>query len=450
MTQAPSPARVLAASVLVRVDAEASYAAPSLAAAFERGKMLAARDRGLATELVYGVLRTERYLAARIRGLSAKGRAEPEGFIRAHLLMGAYSLCFLDRVPAFAAVNEAVLGVRAAGGEHAARYAHALLKRLEAELAEAGRPTLGDAIAASIPGWLGRALTRALGKEGAQAFARSGAEVPPIGLFVVPPQDRAVFLEELQRTLPDGAVVTLCPHAPRGLLLRGGGDPRAIAGCDERFVVQEEGAQLVADLAGAQAGEQVLDACAGRGNKVRALAAAVGPGGAVDASDLHASKVGMLGEGPRAAWTRARYVVDWTRGSTEVPRGYDRILVDAPCSGVGTLRRRPEIARGRAGSSLAELTALQRAIVLGAAAHLRPGGRLVYAVCSVLREEAEDVVEAVTAARVGGAFSLVPAPFDGPLAGRLADPSATSLRLLPHVHGTDGYFVASFVLTPAP
>lgn len=452
MTQAPSPARVLAASVLVRVDAEASYAAAALAAAFDRGRALSARDRGLATELVYGVLRTEQYLAGRLRALSAKGRGEPEGFARAHLLMGAYTLCFLDRVPSFAAVTEAVLGVRGAAGDHAGRYAHALLRRLEAQLAEQGRPALGDAIAASLPGWLSRALQRSLGKEAASAFARAGAEVPPIGLYVVPPLAREELADGLRPLLPEGASLTPCPHARHGLLLRGGGDPRAIPGLDERFVVQEEGAQLVAELAGAVPGERVLDACSGRGNKLRALLSCVLPGGSLDAADLHAAKIAVSGTGPRAAWTRARYVVDWTRGSAEVPDDFDRVLVDAPCSGVGTLRRRPEIVRGRAGASLAELSALQTAIVLGAARHVRPGGRLVYAVCSVLREEAEDVVAAVakeTVTRPEGRFALVPAPFEAAIAATLAEPGVTSLRLLPQVHGTDGYFVASFCLRPS-
>lgn len=451
MTQAPSPARVLAASVLVRVDDEASYAAAALAAAFDRGRALSARDRGLATELVYGVLRTEQYLASRLRALSGKGRGEPDGFARAHLLMGAYTLCFLDRVPSFAAVTEAVLGVRAAAGDHAGRYAHALLRRLEAELAEKGRPSLGDAIALSLPGWLTRALGRSLGKEAGAAFARAGAEVPPIGLYVIPPLPRDEFADSLRPQLSEGASLTPCPHASRGLLLRGAGDPRAIPGQDERYVVQEEGAQLVAELAGARPGERVLDACSGRGNKLRALLSAVLPGGSIDAADLHAAKVAMSAAGPRAAWTRARYVVDWTRGSSEVPDDFDRVLVDAPCSGVGTLRRRPEIARGRPGSSLAELSALQAAIVLGAAKHVRPGGHLVYAVCSVLREEAEDVVAAVVkeaVSRPEGRFALVPVPFEAPVAATLAEPGVTSLRLLPQVHGTDGYFVASFCLQP--
>ncbi len=207
--------------------------------------------------------------------------------------------------------------------------------------------------------------------------------------------------------------------------------------------MQEEGSQLIAAALGARAGETVLDACAGRGNKTGALAGAVGAGGAVDAADLHPAKlealVRDLARTKRSA--RACHAVDWSVGSGDVPRDFDRVLVDAPCSGVGTLRRRPDLAARRLESDLATLPALQRAILARTADHVRPGGRLVYAVCSVLREEGEDVVAALLAARAD--FAL--APFDAPEARAVAGEGAPTMRLLPHLHGTDGYFVASFV-----
>ncbi|HVH47390.1 MAG TPA: hypothetical protein VM925_33875 [Labilithrix sp.] len=119
--------------------------------------------------------------------------------------------------------------------------------------------------------------------------------------------------------------------------------------------------------------------------------------------------------------------------------GYDRILVDAPCSGTGTLRRRPELGLRRSGADLNELARLQRAILTRAASLAKPGGRVVYAVCSVLREEAEDVLEAVV-----NAAGLEPVPFDSVAAVAVAGERASTLRLMPHEHGTDGYFVASF------
>jgi 16S rRNA (cytosine967-C5)-methyltransferase len=130
--------------------------------------------------------------------------------------------------------------------------------------------------------------------------------------------------------------------------------------------------------------------------------------------------------------------VDWTVGSGDVTAHYDRVLVDAPCTGVGTLRRRPEIALRRDRTDLTAIAGTQIAIASRAAQHVRPGGVLVYVVCSVLREEGEDVARALLAAHP----ELEPAAFDAPEAQALAK-GAPQLRLLPHVHGTDGYFLAS-------
>jgi 16S rRNA (cytosine967-C5)-methyltransferase len=134
--------------------------------------------------------------------------------------------------------------------------------------------------------------------------------------------------------------------------------------------------------------------------------------------------------------------VDWTLGTGEVPGGYDRVIVDAPCSGVGTLRRRPEIARRREAADLPRLRALEEAIARRAATRLRDGGTLIYAVCSVLGEEAEDVVAALVDRGGDDGTKLEPLPFEAAIARPLAGDGHT-LRLLPHVHGTDGYFVAS-------
>ncbi|HEY2369311.1 MAG TPA: Sun protein, partial [Polyangiaceae bacterium] len=193
--------------------------------------------------------------------------------------------------------------------------------------------------------------------------------------------------------------------------------------------------QLIALSLGARANMRVLDACAGRGNKTGVLAIT---GAKVDACDRDPRKLERLAEDLKRlrVGANATFAVDWTVGSGDVASEYDAVLVDAPCSGVGTLRRRPELAlRDRA--PLAERTSMQRAIALAAAKHVARGGTFVYAVCSVLREEAEDVVATFSES------GLEPAPFAGEPA-KIAANGAVSLRLLPYIHGTDGYFLASF------
>jgi 16S rRNA (cytosine967-C5)-methyltransferase len=222
--------------------------------------------------------------------------------------------------------------------------------------------------------------------------------------------------------------------------MRGGGDPQKLPFFrDGELGIHEEGAQVVALALGARSGETVLDACAGRGNKTSLLVELVGPAGAVDAADQHPSKLARLrAELERMGLApRATYAVDWTVGSGDVPATYDRVLVDAPCSGTGTIRRRPDLAARWDAAKLPELAELQVRILVAAAERVKPGGVVVYAVCSLLREECEDVI-AETLRRApwlgGGTLSGDWVPI---LSGSMA------IRVTPHEHGTDGFFLAA-------
>lgn len=442
-------ARGVAARVLERVWDEGAFASVALDAELGRAD-LPVRDAALATQLVYGVLRTQGWLDARLAELSARGATGPSDELRAPLFMAAYTIAFLDRVPARAAVSEAVAAVRAAVEARRGRaaadslvgYANAVLRRFADETAGA-RPELADAVAASAPGWLRGALRRALGRAGARDFLAAGPVPPPLGLCVGAAEERATWSARIRAAAPD-AEIREGAASPNALLLRGAGDPRRLPGLGEGWIVQEEGSQVVALALGARAGERVLDACAGHGNKSWLLGRAVGPTGAVDAADVAPAKLAQLA---RSGWPLGRtFAVDWSAGTGDVPAGYDRALVDAPCSGVGTLRRRPEIALRRTADDLQRLHALQVALARSVATRVKDGGRLVFSVCSVLREEADDVAAALAAT---AAPRLEAAPFDAAALRALAGPEATTLRLLPDAHGTDGYFVASFVVRHA-
>jgi len=322
-------------------------------------------------------------------------------------------------------------------GKKVGAFANAVLRKVAADAARE-HASFSQAAAASTAPWLMEALARALGEEEARAFA-AAAEAPPIGVRVEGP--REPWIARFREARPD-ATFEAGKVSPRAILVRGAGQIERLPGHAEgAWIVQEEGSQLVALALGARAGEVVLDACAGRGNKTSLLARAVLPGGAVDACDLHASKLARLEKelARLGLAARATFAVDWTVGSGDVTAAYDRVLVDAPCTGIGTIRRRPDLATRRVPEELASLAAAQAAIAARAAEHVKPGGRLVYAVCSVLREEAEDVV----AALLQRAPFLRPSPFDAPEARALAGDRAT-FRLLPHIHTTDGYFLASF------
>jgi 16S rRNA (cytosine967-C5)-methyltransferase len=433
-------ARDVAARVLARVWQNQAFASAALDAELQKAR-LDPRDAALATELGYGVLRVEAALLAKLASVSERFRA-PSGLVRAHLLIGAYTICFLDRVPPFAAVSEAVEAARRVADPKVGGFVNAVLRRLAADIEKNGRPLLGDAVAATCPAWLKDALGRAIGPEGVRAYLTEGA-APPLGLCVADPAGRDATIERLRAEAPL-ASFERGAASDRAILVRGAGDLRRLRGYGADFISQEEGAQVIAQALGARPGERVLDACAGHGNKTWLLGREVGERGAVSAADIHESKLRELDAGAAKGIVRPKtYVVDWSAGRGTVPVDQDRALVDAPCSGTGTLRRRPEIVRRRTAEDVARLAELQLARLRNAAACVHDGGRLVYAVCSVLREEAEAVVAAAVAAGTADGAQLVPAPFDAPAVARLFG-EVTAFRLLPQVHGTDGYFAASF------
>ena len=457
-------AREVASRALVRVWQKDAFASAALDAELyteqHRGK-LDPRDAALATELTYGVLRVEPALLAKLAKVSTKFRA-PTGLVRAHLLIGAYAICFLDRVPSFAAVSEAVEAARRVADPKVGGFVNAVLRRLVTDVEKNGPPRYESAVVQSCPAWLKKAIGRSIGTEYIESYLMAGGGTPPLGLCLSPELSRDEVIERLRKVAPN-AEIGAGAASPLAVLVRGAGDLRRLAGLGESFIAQEEGAQVVALALGARPGERVLDACAGHGNKTWVLGKAVGPEGFVAAADLYAGKLrqvdlptasgragsgggagGAGGAGAGAAVTKT-FVVDWSKGQGEVPRDFDRALVDAPCSGTGTLRRRPEIQGKRAPEDLPRLAALQLAILRSAAACVRNGGRVVYAVCSVLREEAEEVVAAAAREGAVDGARLVPAPFDAPsISARSGEEAA--FRLLPHVDGTDGYFAASFVV----
>jgi 16S rRNA (cytosine967-C5)-methyltransferase len=346
-----SVARDLAARVLVRVWDDGAFAAPALDAELGRASDLDARDAGLCTELVYGVLRTEAVLEQRVLAAARRGELNLSSPARAHLFIGVYSLLFLDRVPAFAAVSEAVAGV-AAHDERAGGFANAVLRRLAApEPAVPGaraerRLTLQEASAASAPGWLRGALRRSIGRRDAEAYLAAGPVPPPIGLCLRAGEDRDAWLARLREAAPS-AEVEPGAASPRAILVRGAGDVRRLPGAFTAWIVQEEGSQLLALAAGARPGERVLDACAGHGNKSWILSDDVGEAGTVDATDLSTMKLACAtsgrSTGPRTATRcRATTTARWSTRRAPAPArcaGDRRSPCAAPPTTCRVLRR---------------------------------------------------------------------------------------------------------------
>ena len=411
MAPAIAPARVAAFDVIRRVFEDEAYADRALRKATAG---LDDRDRALARQLAYGTVQRARTLdhAIEIAGRRPVGRLDAA--VRAALRLGAYQLVFLDGVPRYAAVNESVELVRRAGLERAVPFANAVLRRL-ADEGRAGVEALPDstweeaAVAHSYPDWVAETWWRDLGADGALALMRAQNVAPATVVRLVRGEIDGV---------PD-------PDVPGAWHVEHV-DETAFA--EGRVWPQSAGSQLAGLAVGSVAGERVLDLCAAPGGKATMLA------GEVVAVEVNAARARELEENvARLGATNVQVVCADGRALPEELTGFDRALVDAPCSGLGVLAARPDL-RWRS----QPLPELQLELLQAAAARVRPGGTILYSVCTVNRDEAEAVVDASGLA------------VDDTLAAAWPQFRHTArpefLQTLPHVHGTSGFFIARLLV----
>jgi 16S rRNA (cytosine967-C5)-methyltransferase len=336
--------------------------------------------------------------------------------------------------------------VHAAGLRSATRFVNAVLRRATREPERDPAEGIEDwtervSVETSHPAWLVSRWAASFGAEEAEAFARANNRTPPTSFRVNPL--RAESDEVLQRLREAGAEPVESRVAPGGWRLEGGGACvallRELAGGGFVYM-QDEASQLVAHILGARRGERVLDACAAPGSKTTQLAALAGDEALVVAGDLYGHRLRLVEEtAARQNLKSIRCVVyDAERGLPFADASFERVLVDAPCTGTGTLRHNPEIRWRITASDIAELAARQQRILSAAARVVRPGGRLVYSTCSVEPEENEEVVSAFLAA--SDHFRQLPA---SPAHADFPTPSGAA-RIWPHRDDTDGFFVAAF------
>jgi len=395
-------ARDVARGVLGRVERDGAFAGRALAAALDRARALSPEDRALVTELVYGVLRRRARIDRALDAYARSGTAALEPAVRIALRVAAYQILFLDRIPDYAAVSDAVEACKSAGGRGVAGFANALLRRLGRE----GEPPLPDAAAApaayleaaiGFPGWLARLALDELPAADALAFGEATVLPAPVTLRANTVRiSRDDLLARLAGERP-GAALAASAVAPDAVVARRFDAPAATAAWrDGLCAVQDVGAQVVAELCGAAPGERILDACAGNGGKTAHLLALAGDRAQVDALDVAPAKLEearrtLARLGLRGARLEA---ADLTRPLADPTPRYHRVLLDAPCSGLGVLRRHPEALLRRTSAELVALAAQQRAMLAAVAPAVLPGGLLAYAVCTFERQECDEVVAA--------------------------------------------------------
>jgi 16S rRNA (cytosine967-C5)-methyltransferase len=373
---------------------------------------LGPRERALVAEAAFGVLRRRRSLEA------AAGSAEPRALLVAALLR--------------------VLGFSGRALEGLAD--EALLARVRAARAEA----MPDAVRADLPDWLWQRLAAEHGRDAAMRIAQGLLNAAPLDLRV----NLARIAREAarERLAADGLEARPTLFSPAGLRLAGKPAINRHPLFKEGLVeVQDEGSQLLAWLLAPRRGEMVGDYCAGAGGKTLALAMLMRGAGRIYAMDVSAKRLAALA--PRAARAGISNVHPIALSGDNDARAkrlagkLDRVLVDAPCSGFGTLRRNPDLKWRHGPGAIEELAQKQRGILEAAARLLKPGGRLVYATCSILPEENEAIVDAFLAGKSG----FVPLSCNSLLAAqRIELQTGERLRLWPHRQGTDGFFAAAF------
>lgn len=475
-------ARVAAYETLRAVNSRAADLPAALARA--RSALRDERDRALAGEIATGTLRWQAAFDRVISAFSGRplDRLDPE--VVDVLRLTLFQLLHLDRVPASAAVNDAVQLTRKVGKSSSSSFVNAILRRASRERTRLPLPerTAGDPASEldylettlSHPRWLVERWRHRYGFEATEAWCLFNNTPAPLTL-------RANRLRVTRESLAEalrgvGVETTPTRFAPDGLIVRSGnplgsdlefpqagaargrdsrseelgsdlefpvasGAGRRNSRSDPGFVIQDEASQLVAVVAAATAGERVLDACAAPGGKTTAMAADMGDRGLLIASDVRPKRVRLLADAVRRAGAQCVRVIQ-ANAAQALPfaDAFDLVLIDAPCSGLGTLRRDPDIKWRRSPDQFAALASLQLRILTSAAAVARTGGRILYSTCSSELEENDGVVEQFLAAHPG--FRKSELHYSA--APQLVGPDGY-FRTLPFRDGLEAFYAASLV-----
>jgi 16S rRNA (cytosine967-C5)-methyltransferase len=447
MTETPfvPTARGIAWFVLERVDRDRAFAEIVLHAALP-GAQLERRDRALATELSYGCLRLRGRVDAALGQCLDRPLRRIESEVRNLLRLGAYQLICIDGIPDAAVVHETVLLARQLGFERATGFTNAVLRGLARKRDERGLvwpDPIEDPIGnietwGSLPRWLAERLVVELGPTEALAFADVCAKAPPRTVRVTSRGDR----ERVARDL--GGVPTR--FAPTGVTNATQDPSRGPAFDRADYVIQDEASQLVSLLLGVELNDTVVDCCAAPGTKAVQLAELVGPRGEVIALELNRTRIALIYKSSQRLGLENIRPLE-----RDVSKGFDlqgrsffrRVLVDAPCSGLGTLRRNPDARWRVRPEEIPRCAERALAILSSAGRYVEEGGALVYSVCTFTPEETTGVVlrflESAPQFRIDD-----PRPFL-PEAAHALVTEANALVTWPQRHGCDGFFAVRLV-----
>lgn len=439
-TRKVSAARLCAFEILRRVEEEDAFASVLLA---ETDTEMLASDRALCYELVLGVLRRRLWLDHLIEHYAGRAPSRLDAPVRRALHLGLYQLRFLSRIPPSAAVNESVNLAYRSRVSSAASFINAVLRRALKEPEFDPAQSIADpverlSVETSHPRWLIERWTKAFGRDAAAAFARANNETPVVAFRVVAARAKGRnVLEELRAAAEELSPSRIAEGAWR---IHGAGAHLRKLAQEGLIYIQDEASQLVAQVLDAKAQNRVLDVCAAPGSKTTHIADRWGELQVIVAGDLYLHRLRAVLESADRQQARAVRCVayDATQRLPFAEGSFDRVLVDAPCTGTGTLRRNPEIRWRISEQDIRDLSLRQRAILKSASRMVRPdGGRLVYSTCSVEPEENESVVASFL--EENSAFRQVSVPVPERLLS-----AGGAARTWPQRDHADGFFIAAF------
>ena len=430
-------ARETALRVLVSCRTNGAWADAALKAQMDRDD-LSGPDAALCTRLVYGVMQQRMLLDFYSGAYCSQKPDHLQPPLLDILRLGAYQILFLDKVPDSAAVNESVNLTKKVKRAQAAGLVNAVLRKISQNKNDL--PAIPDrdaerylSIQYSHPKWLVKRLIAILGREEAEACLAANNSVAPMTVQVNPLKTtEADLVAELE-----AAGIAVKPHSwvPGCLELSGTGDLTHLSAFREgKFLVQDPAARLVSLIAGVKPGDRVLDVCAAPGGKTFSAAFEMRGEGSILSCDLHENKLKRIREGAERLGLACveTAAADGRKQNPDWVGAFDTVIVDAPCSGLGIIRKKPDT-RYKKADDLFTLPVIQEAILDNAASYVRPGGTLIYSTCTILPEENEQVTAAFLASH--SEFSregfTMPAPVG----------EAEELTLWPQRHETDGFYI---------
>ncbi|MBE9223152.1 16S rRNA (cytosine(967)-C(5))-methyltransferase [Cyanobacterium stanieri LEGE 03274] len=444
--------RQLAFFALQDVYGNKAYTDIALERILSKNKSLNPMDKGLISELVYGIVRRKRTLDSLVNQLGTKKASQQPLPLRVILHLGLYQLRYLDKIPPSAAVNTSVELAKENGLSKLSGVVNGILRsylrKAEIEdpliLPSELIPKLG--VKYSFPDWIVEVFLKQLNLKETKKLLRWYNESPSLDIRV---NSLKTTAEEVQNSFAiDGIESEFIPHLPQGLRLSSVGNIRHLKGFREGlFSVQDSSAQLVSHFLAPRAGESVFDACAAPGGKTTHMAELMGDEGLIVACDNIASRLEKVRENVERLGLKSVDIIEGDssnfeflaglRGAGEGVKLYDKILIDAPCSGLGTLHKRPDIRWQQKPEKILELAKKQLAILSNMAKGVKDNGCLVYATCTLNPRENEEVIEAFLASHPD--WHIVTERNN--ITANFPITSKGAIKIFPHRHNMDGFFM---------